>query len=350
MQYICGNHLAGFATTNFSITLKIGYYALTGFTPMKRKTSFLSVLTILVMLCLSVAAQPPRGEPKPRVRPVTIPISIFTKKELRNNQTEEFVQAERLIVRENNEEQQILSIRSVSESPMSIAVLIQEDLTANFNLQIRDIQDFIRNLPKGTRVMVAYSRSGSLDVRQRFSDDLEKAAKSLRIVVGSQSMAPRSPFDGVSDVLGRFEGVPLGRRAILLFSDGLDTSQGANLASISQSFELDQAILKAQRRSVAVYSFYSPTEISEVGNSTFVLAAQGALAKLSDETGGRAFYQGSLAPISYLPFFRELALSLKRQFALTYLSTHMKKSYYKISVTSTNPEVKIEHPRGYYYR
>ena len=317
---------------------------------MKRKVTLLSVASILMLMCLSVSAQTPTPEPKPRVRPVTIPISIFTKKELRENQAEEIVQADRLIVREDSEEQQILSIRSVSDTPISIAFLIQEDLTGNFNLQIRDIQDFIRGLPKGTRVMVAYSRAGSLDVRQRFTDELEKAAKSLRIVGGNSSFGPRSPFDGVSDLVGRFEGVPSGRRAILLFSDGLDTSQGTNLASISQSFELDQSILKAQRKSVAVYSFYSPTTTSESGNSIFVLAAQGALAKLADETGGRAFYQGSIAPISYLPFFKDLTLSLNRQFSLTYLSTHMKKGYHKIGIMSTNPEVKIEHPTGYYYR
>ncbi len=309
-------------------------------------------LTILALMFGSFAAfgQPSDGVPRQGVRTVSIPISIFTKQELREGRLEEIVQTDRLIVKEGNVEQQILSIRSVADSPMSIALLVQEDLAGNFNLQIRDIQDFIRRLPKGTRVMVAYSRAGSLDIRQRFTDDLEKAAKSLRIVAGSSTFGPRSPFDGVSDIIGRFEGVPTGRRALLLFSDGIDTSQGTNLASISQSFELDQAILRAQRRSVPVYSFYSPTATSENGRSIFVLAGQGALAKLSDETGGRAFYQGSIAPISYLPFFKELLLSLNRQFSLTYLSTNMKKSYYKISVSSTNPEVKIEHPKGYYYR
>lgn len=198
--------------------------------------------------------------------------------------------------------------------------------------------------------MVAYTRSGSMQVRQRFTDDLEKAANSLRIVIGSSALAPRSPYDGVSDVLGRFDGVPGGRRAILLFSDGLDTSQGLNLASITQSFDLEQAILKAQRKSVAVYSFYAPTTFTEEGHSSLAYAAQGALEKLSDETGGRAFAQGSIAPISYLPFFKDLVLSLNRQFALTYLSTHMKKGYHKLLVQSTNPEVRIEHPKGYYYR
>lgn len=313
-----------------------------------KKRTFLLILVAFLAASLQVRAQKP--EQKQPVRTVTIPISIFTKKELKQNQIEEYVQADRLIVKEDKEEQQILSIRSVANSPLSIALVIQENLTSNFNLQIKDIQQFIRDLPKGTRVMVAYARSGSVDIRQRFTDDLERAASSLRIVSGSSTLAPRSPYSAVSEVLSRFDGVPAGRRAILLFSDGLDISEGMNLASVTQSFDLSQAISKAQRKSVAVYSFYSPTALTENGDSVLGLAAQAALEKLSEETGGRDFSHGSIAPINYLPFFKDMVQSLKRQFSLTYLSTHMKKGYHKLDVTSTNPEIMIEHPKGYYYR
>ena len=317
---------------------------------MNRRRSTISLLFLmLILLCVSFAAAQ-NTEPQQRVRTVTIPISIFTKQELKEGQLEEFVQADRLIVRENNDEQQILSIKSVGDSPLSIAFLIQEDMTSNFNLQIKDIQQFIRGLPKGTRVMVAYLRGGTSELRQKFTDDLDKAASSLRIISSSQFAAPRSPYDGVSDTLGRFDAMPAGRRAILLFSDGLDTTNGLNLASIMQSLDLDQAILKAQRKSVAVYSFYHPTALTENSNSMLGLGAQGALQKLSDETGGRSFGHGFTAPISFMPFFKDMFMSLNRQFALTYLSTHMKKDYYKVKVSSTNPEIKIEHPRGYYYR
>lgn len=312
-----------------------------------KKRIFLLAVVLSVMVPASVLAQKPE---KPKVRTMTIPISIFTKKELRQNQPEEFVQADRIIVKEDRDEQEILSIRSVTDSPLSIAFVIQDDLAGNFNLQIKDIRTFIKALPRGTRVLVAYARSGSIQVRQRWTDDLEAAASSLRVVGGNSVLAPRSPYDSVDEVLGRFDSVPTGRRAILLFSDGLDASSGLNLASISQSVDLDRASLKAQRKGVAVYSFYTPTTLTENGNSILVLAAQGALAKFSEQTGGRVFFQGSIAPISYLPFFDELGLALNRQFALTYLSTHMKKGYHSVEVQSTNPEIKIGHPKGYYYR
>ena len=310
---------------------------------------FLFVFPLLLFFFDTIQAQN-KSNQSPTVRTVTIPISIFTKQELKENQTEEFIQADRLLVKENNDEQTILSIRSVTNTPLALAILIQDDLSSNFNLQLRDIAKFIRNLPRGSRVMVAYLRGGSAQIRQRFTDDLEKAAGSLRIASGSAIAAPRSPYDGVEEILKRFDALPSGRRAILLVSDGVDTSNGLDFTSLNQSIDLDNAILKAQRRSVAVYSFYSPTALTENGNSRLILIGQGLLEKLSDETGGRAFFQGSIAPISFEPFFRDLNLLLNRQFALTYLSTHPKKGYYKIQVSSTNPEVKIEHPRGYYYR
>jgi VWFA-related protein len=309
--------------------------------------SLFSLLLIALLVSLSGAQQP---DTKQRVRTVTIPISIFTKKELKDKQAEEFVQAEQLTVQEDKEDQQILSIRSVGTTPLSIAFVIQEDLRGNFNLQLKDIQSFIRDLPKGTRVMVAYIRSGNTEIRQRFTIDLERAASSLRIVSGNAAFAPRSPYDGVNDVLNRFDAVPAGRRAVLLFSDGLDTTAGLNLASVMQSFDLDRAVLKAQRKGVALYSIYNPTALTEDTSSPLSLGGEGALQRLSEETGGRAFSHGTIAPLNYLPFFQDMVLALNRQFALTYLSTHMKKGYHKVLVQSTNPEIRIEHPAGYYYR
>jgi VWFA-related protein len=298
---------------------------------------FFGVFLLSLMVFSPAFSQPVEDKNKQkkqesRVRTMTIPISIYGKKELKENQNEEIIEAGDIIIKEDNEEQTILSIRSVSSTP-----------------QLKSIADFIRELPKGSRVMVAYLRGGVMQVRQRFTDDLEKAAKSLRIITGS-AVGGSSPYIGVEEALGRFDALPTGRRAVLLVSDGLDVTAAAGNFISTQSLELDRAILKAQRKSVAVYSFYNAATLTEGGNAQLVLNAQGALKRLSEETGGRAFFQGTISPISFEPFFADLTLSLSRQFALTYLSTHMKKGYHKVQVTSTNPEVRIEHPKGYYYR
>ncbi|HEX8248135.1 MAG TPA: hypothetical protein VF599_08195 [Pyrinomonadaceae bacterium] len=310
---------------------------------------FVSIL-LAANFCLAQPENENNRKKQQKVRTVTIPISIFSKEELKQQIPQEFIEAGNIIVKEDGDQQTILSIRSIGEAPMALAILIQDDVSSSVNLELKRIGEFIRRLPKGSRVMVAYLRAGSIQVRQRFTDDLEKAADSLRIIASVASAAPSSPYQSVEEALGRFDALPIGRRAILLISDGLDASRGLDDSSPTGSLDLERAISKAQRKSVAVYSFYASASLTERANVSVILNAQGSLQKLSEQTGGRAFFQGLTTPVNYEPFFREVNLSLNRQFVLTYLSTHMKKGYHKVDVSSTNPDIKIEHPKGYYYR
>lgn len=327
----------------------------------RRKSSILFILFLLFTVFAAAAAfaQSPTPTPdkdqkkKPQdksVRTVTIPISIFTKEELKENQLTEFVEAGNIFVKEDGDQQVVLSIRSVSNTPLSLAIVIQDDLEPQVNLELKRIGQFIRNLPKGSRVMVGYIRVGGLQVRQRFTEDLEKAAGTLRIISGTASVATNDPYEALSEALERFDGLPAGRRAVLFVSDGFDATGGATALSSLDSLSLQRAVFKAQRRSVAVYSIYSAGSYTRNASNNVITGAQGALNKLASETGGRAFYQGTYTPVSFDPFFRELDIALNRQFALTYLSTHMNKGFHRIDVYSSNPEVKIEHPKGYRYR
>jgi VWFA-related protein len=315
--------------------------------------SFFAVFVLVLLISGFTFAQPPNDnnrKKQQKVRTHTIPISIFSKEELKQQIPQEFIEAGNIIVKEDGEQQTILSIRSISEAPMALAVLIQDDVSSSVNLELKRLANFIRRLPKGSRVMVAYLRAGSIQIRQKFTEDLEKAADSLRIIASVASAAPSSPYQSVEEALERFDALPISRRAILLISDGLDASRGLDDSSPALSLDLDRAITKSQRRSVAVYSFYAAASLTERAGTTLILNAQGALRKLSEETGGRAFFQGLTTPVNYEPFFRDVNLSLNRQYVLTYLSTHMKKGYHKVDVSSTNPEIKIEHPKGYYFR
>ena len=280
---------------------------------------------------------PSRGPGKP----VTIPLTI----RMNSDQNTELTSID-LVVSEDGEPQQILSIRAIPNSPITLAVLIQDDLVPSVANEIKPLGEFIRNLPKGSRVMIGYLRTGSLQVRQKFTSDLEKAANSLRAPSGSANVGPYNPYVEVVEALRKFEAQPLGRRAILLVSDGLDISRGVDSSAPTQSVDLQRAVNEAQRRGVAIYGFYSPT-FASAANRTLAGNAQGSLLRLSNETGGMAFFQGTGAPVSFEPFIRELDVSLQRQAALTFLSTHLKKGFHKIEVKSVTPGVRIAFPSGY---
>jgi VWFA-related protein len=252
---------------------------------------------------------------------------------------------EALQVFEDGERQEILATRGAGRSPMNVAVLIQDDLASVVSNEIKGIADFIRRLPPGSRVMVGYMRTGTLQVRQKFTGDLERAAKSLRIPVSSPAVAPFNPFSQTRDAVKRFESQPVGRRAVLLLSDGIDTSRGVDSSSPGTGFDLQRAINEAQRLGVAVYSIYEPTVSSS--NFTLVGNGQGSLNRLSTETGGRAFFQGTSAPVSIDNFLRDVDSLLSRQFALTYLSTHPGKGFHKVRVVADVGGGELYYPNGY---
>ena len=309
--------------------------------------------SILCLLGLALISQAAYSQPQQNVdggtppggpgRPVTIPLTI------RMNSDESIPELTNidLTVREDGEPQTILSIRGMgTNSPITLAVLIQDDLVPSVSNEIKALAEFIRNLPKGSRVMTGYLRTGSLQVRQKFTADLEKAAKSLRSPSGFANAGPYNPYVEVIEALKRFESQPLGRRAIVLVSDGLDISRGFDSSSPTQSVDLQRAVNEAQRRSVAIYGFYAPTQVA-ASNPLLVSNAQSSLLRLSNETGGEAFFQGTGAPVSFEPFIRELDSSLQQQAALTFLSTHLKKGFHKLEIKSATPGVEVAYPSGY---
>jgi VWFA-related protein len=282
---------------------------------------------------------PSRGGPG---RPVTIPLTIRVKEE-----TEFELQNIDLTISEDGEPQTIISLRGIgTNSPITLAVLIQEDLVPSVSNEIKALAEFIKKLPKGSRVMIGYLRTGTLQVKQRFTNDLERAASALRPPIGFASASPYNPYVEVIEALKKFESQPLGRRAILLVSDGLDISRGVDSSSPTQSVDLQRAINESQRRGVAIYGFYAPTLVA-AGNPVLASNAQSSLLRLSNETGGIAFFQGLGAPVSFEPFIRELDISLQKQAALTFLSTHLDKGFHRIEVKPSTPGVRVAFPSGY---
>src|SRR6266849_9582995 len=134
----------------------------------------------------------------------------------------------------NTKEAEALRVRT----PMNIAILIQDDLISRVGNELGVTRDFIRSLPAGSRVMVGYITSGTLQVRQPFTTDLNSAARSLRIPISSSSVSPYNPYVEVIEALRRFDGNGNGRNVVLLISDGLDVSRGFDSTSAGHTLDL----------------------------------------------------------------------------------------------------------------
>ncbi|MBV9928765.1 MAG: hypothetical protein JOZ96_27365 [Acidobacteria bacterium] len=196
--------------------------------------------------------------------------------------------------------------------PVNLAVLIQDDLVSRVGNELRVTADFIRELPAGSTVMVGYIRSGSLQVRQPFTDDLAAAAKALRVPVGSTTASPYNPYVQVRDAIKLFPASGQNRNALLFVSDGLDTSRGFDFSSSVDSIDLNRAVRAAKDRGVSVYSFYAPSAGLTSWNDRAVSFGQSALKRVSDETGGRAFFQGTDF-VTFNAYFTRLTRTLNEQ-------------------------------------
>lgn len=212
-----------------------------------------------------------------------------------------------------NKKKEQQSLQSIE--PLNIAILIQDDLVSQVANELDATRDFIRALPQGSRVMVGYITAGTLQVRQPFTTDREKAANALRIPTGSLASSPFNPYIEVVEGLKEFRTDWSGANVMLLISDGLDTSRGFDSTAAGNTLDIERAINEANRREVAIFSFYAPsvglTSRSRLASSY----GQSSLNKLSNRTGGRAFFQGSTGFVTFDSHFARLTETLNRQYA-----------------------------------
>ena len=199
--------------------------------------------------------------------------------------------------------------------PINIAILIQDDLVSRVGNEIGVTKEFIRALPPGSRVMVGYITSGSLQVRQPFTTDLNQAARSLRIPIASTSASPYNPYVEVSEAMKKFDSSWKNPKAVLLISDGLDTSHGFDATAAGQTLDIDRTISEAKRREISIFSFYAPS-VGLTSHSRLAASyGQSSLNRVSDETGGKAFFQGTTGFVTFDSYFNRLRAELNRQYA-----------------------------------
>jgi hypothetical protein len=201
------------------------------------------------------------------------------------------------------------------QQPVNIAVLIQDDLISQVGNEIGVTKEFIRTLPRGSRVMVGYITAGSLQVRQPFTTDLEKAASSLRIPLASRGSSAFNPYVEVIEALKKFDTEWDHANALLLISDGLDTSRGFDSTAAGHTLDIDRTIREANKRRVSIFSFYAPSVGLTSVNHLAASYGQSSLNRVSNETGGRAFFQGSTGFVTFDSYFDRLRETMNRVYA-----------------------------------
>lgn len=173
-----------------------------------------------------------------------------------------------------------------------VGILFQENVTQGVAGDRNSYKDFIRELPEGTQVMLAYAASSMNRVRQPFTSNRERAAEELRAPGGLSQLAPGSPFQLVKDALENFPANGDGTKALIFISDGIDYNFGLFDTAPTANPMLRSAIREAKERNVKVYTIYAPTQNSQSAATIVGSHGQGSLSVLAEETGGESFFTG----------------------------------------------------------
>jgi VWFA-related protein len=138
-----------------------------------------------------------------------------------------------------------------------------------------------------------------------------------------------------SDVLG--PAPERTRRAIILLSDGVDTFSKK---------KLDEAVQAAQRAEAVIYSI-------GIGDNFYNGVDEGALKKISEHTGGRAYFPRDENELRQA--FKQIQEEMRSQYLIAYEPTNraLDGSYRKIEIQIVNPElekqkVRLSHRQGYF--
>jgi hypothetical protein len=253
--------------------------------------------------------------------------------------------ADDVFVYQNNQRRQV--VRWVPAGGQSggldLAILFDDSLDPAIGSQFNDLKDFIRSLPAGSKVAIAYGMNGAARMAQNFTADHEQAAAAIRIPRGTMNQTA-SIYMAFTDLVKHWpeDG---NRRAVLLITDGIDLYWGVTEALPSNNPDLQRAVEEAQRQGVTAYAIYAETAGNVRRNAFLVNAGQSCLSLLALSSGGKAYFQGLHTPIDFQSILGQLKNRLGEQYQLTFRAGQgAKDAYDRLRLSTEQPGIELVAP------
>jgi hypothetical protein len=256
-----------------------------------------------------------------------------------------------LTVLQGNTRARVIGLQRLASDLSDMQLLIvMDDSTRSSSLgtQLPDLKTFLKSLPAATQVGIGYMRNGTVALTQAFTTDHEKATKALRLPVAIPG-ENGSPYFALSDLAGHWPSKEsTGRRAVLMLTDGVDRYYGS---AVMDDPYADEAVRAAQKQGVMVYSIYL-RGAGVYGRGDWVTTvAQSRLIKVSEETGGYAYFQDLTDPVTISPFLSDFQDRIENQYRVTIEPLGDQGAQpVKLRLRTETPGVKIEGPTEVFVR
>ncbi len=283
------------------------------------------------------------------IREVRVPVIVTDKK----GEAVTGLQASDFLVYEDKAQQNfnfVGEVKELEKLPIYVAVLMDTSSSTAGKLKFEQeaALNFLYTVVRSRKDQAAFvTFDDEVNLRQDFTtnvDALRRAVESVKRP-GTQTAL----YDAVwqfCDEKMRATGTG-GRRALVIITDGDDTYSRALLRD---------AIEIAQRTDTVIFSVstkggFAGSSVPGVEAGTVKDSGDRDLTRLSDETGGRAFFTGDMLALERA--FKKIGESLRSQYLLTYKPANDKYdgSYRRIEVklaaNKTNNGLKVQAKHGY---
>jgi Ca-activated chloride channel family protein len=270
-------------------------------------------------------------------------VNVFFTVTTRRNALVTDLRREEVRVFENGREQEIFTFVRQTDLPLTIALLL--DVSASQQATLPEAKAaaarFLRTLVRpGTDTVAIVTFRDEVQLLEDFTSTLsrlEAALNRVRVTLPT-TQDPESRFGGTSlyDAIGLVARDLLaqrsGRRTILVITDGEDTTSVSHLSD---------AIAEAVRAEVTIYAI-------GIGDRSRFGLNVGVLRRLTEETGGRAYFPKNSADLERA--FREIETELRSQYLLAYYPSDPTPEgrFREIQIrVPTRKGLRIRHRRGY---
>jgi Ca-activated chloride channel family protein len=240
---------------------------------------------------------------------------------------------EDFLLKEDGRSQRIAQVSQETSLPLTLAILIDTSMSVEpiLSLEKQTAKQFLKSVLREQDLAMVMSFDRNPSIATELTADmkqLEKAIDSISIGQGT------SLHDAVFRVCTEKLVAQGGRKAIILISDGDDTTSQIKFANAIDSVHRADAIVYAVSNRIAAEGSF--------GNGR-------VLKQYAEETGGRAFFSGNLQDIKR--GFDAIQEELRGQYILSYDSSNTAQDgrYRKLRVLLTkHPELKVRTKKGYF--
>jgi VWFA-related protein len=319
---------------------------------MNRLFAGISSVAVGLLLASAATAQNPRPQSTPtpdpnqaeviNIRRVRLPITVTDKK----GQFVSGLTQNDFVVLEDKVPQKIDSFTNDESNnlPLYVAVLMDTSpsTAAKLKFEQESAMNFIQTVvrPRRDRVLFA-TFDHEITLRQDFTDRLELLDRAVYAVkkTGEQTAL----WDAIWQFCDqKMRSVP-GRRVLVVITDGVDTYSRA---------DINDAIDIAQRTETTIFAISTKagllSTVVGVEAGTVKNKADKDLDKISDETGGAAFFTGDM--LSLERSLNRIQKEIRSQYLITYKPANDKYdgSYRRVEVKLTNGQsLKLRTKKGY---